>query len=76
MHQVMHYPKTSVGANMEFAVITVRPDVTLATVQRFLRRLDTMPDNTDKLFVTGRDNVLLEAAVADYPAERRVGTGQ
>ena len=59
VHQVMHYPKTSVGANMEFAVITVRPDVTLATVQRFLRRLDKMPENTDKLFVTGRDNVLL-----------------
>jgi magnesium transporter len=34
------------------SVITVRPDVTLGGVQRYLRRLGKMPDNTDKLFVT------------------------
>ena len=49
---VMHYEKNSVGAIMEFGVITVRPDVTLGTVQRYLRRPGKMPDNTDKLFVT------------------------
>ncbi|WP_414016184.1 magnesium transporter MgtE N-terminal domain-containing protein, partial [Enterobacter asburiae] len=51
VRQVMHYEKNSVGAIMEFGVITVRPDVTLGTVQRYLRRLGKMPDNTDKLFV-------------------------
>jgi magnesium transporter len=55
----MHYEKNSVGAIMEFGVITVRPDVTLGTVQRYLRRLGKMPDNTDKLFVTSRDKTLL-----------------
>ncbi len=41
---------------MEFEVITVRSEVTLAAVQRYLRRLGRMPENTDKLFVIGRDN--------------------
>jgi len=59
VRQVMHYEKNSVGAIMEFGVIMVRPDVTLGTVQRYLRRLGSMPDNTDKLFVTSRDKTLL-----------------
>ena len=59
VHQVMHYEQDRVGAIMEFSVITVRPDVTLGTVQRYLRRLGKMPKNTDKLFVTSRDKTLL-----------------
>ncbi len=59
VRQVMHYDKHTVGARMEFEVITVRPEVTLATVQRYLRRLGKMPENTDKLFVTSRDKMLL-----------------
>jgi magnesium transporter len=59
VRQVMHYEKNSVGAIMEFGVILIRPDVTLGTVQRYLRRLGKMPDNTDKLFVTSRDKTLL-----------------
>jgi len=59
VRQVMNYEKNSVGAIMEFGVILVRPDVTLGTVQRYLRRLGKMPKNTDKLFVTSRDKTLL-----------------
>ena len=59
VRQVMHYEKNSVGAIMEFGVILVRPDVTLGAVQRYLRRLGKMPNNTDKLFVTSRDKTLL-----------------
>ena len=57
--QVMNYSHDSVGAIMEFEVITIRPDVTLGAVQRYLRRLGKMPENTDKLFVTTRDKTLL-----------------
>ena len=32
----------------------MRPDVTLATVQRYLRLRGQIPENTDKLFVTDR----------------------
>ena len=59
VRQVLHYKKNSVGAIMEFEVITVRPDVTLEVVQRYLRRLGKMPENTDKLFVTDRNKVLV-----------------
>lgn len=59
VRQVLHYEKNSVGAIMEFEVITVRPDVTLEVVQRYLRRLGKMPENTDKLFVTDRNEVLV-----------------
>ncbi|NBC99843.1 magnesium transporter [Atlantibacter hermannii] len=57
--QMLMYEKNSVGAIMEFEVITVRPEITLATVQRYLRRLGKMPHNTDKLFVVNRDNTLM-----------------
>ncbi|WP_437890105.1 magnesium transporter [Phytobacter sp. V91] len=57
--QVMRYDEDCVGAIMEFEVITVRPDVTLETVQRYLRQLGRMPENTDKLFVAGRDDILV-----------------
>ena len=59
VRQVLHYEKNRVGAIMEFEVITVRPDVTLEVVQRYLRRLGKMPENTDKLFVTDRNKVLV-----------------
>lgn len=48
---MMRYADNTVGAIMEFEVITVRPEATLAAVQRYLRRLGKMPENTDKLFV-------------------------
>lgn len=59
VRQVMRYGKDCVAAIMEFEVITVRPEITLATVQRYLRRLGRMPHNTDKLFVVNRDNTLI-----------------
>ena len=59
VRQVMRYGKNCVGAIMEFEVVTVRAEVSLAAVQRYLRRLGKMPENTDKLFVIGRDNRLI-----------------
>jgi magnesium transporter len=44
---------------MDFNILTVREDVTLATVQRFLRKRKSMPGGTDKLFITNKDNQLL-----------------
>lgn len=58
VRQVMNYSQDSIGAIMEFEVITIRPEVTLGVVQRYLRRLGKMPENTDKLFVTDRHNRL------------------
>jgi len=59
VRKVLHYDKHSVGAIMDFEVITIRADVTLAVVQRFLRIRGKVPQNTDKLFVTTRNKTLL-----------------
>lgn len=56
---VMHFDRDRVGRIMDFKLVTVRADVTLATVQRFLRKRKVIPDGTDKLFVTDKDNRLL-----------------
>lgn len=56
---VMHFDRDRVGRIMDFKLVTVRADVTLATVQRFLRRRKSIPDGTDKLFITDKNNLLL-----------------
>ncbi|MFB1028853.1 MAG: magnesium transporter, partial [Thauera sp.] len=52
------YPEDSVGALMDFDMVTVRDDVTLEVVLRYLRRFDELPDHTDKLFVVDREDHL------------------
>mgnify|MGYP006181094789 FL=1 len=58
VREVIRYGKHTVGAMMDFELITVRADISLATVQRYLRQLGKIPANTDKLFVTDRRNRL------------------
>jgi magnesium transporter len=50
----MSYPEDTVGALMDFDIISVRDDITVEVVLRYLRRLDEMPDHTDQLFVVDR----------------------
>ncbi len=59
VREVMKFGKTSVGRIMDFELLTIRPDVTLAAVQRYLRFRKTIPKGSDKLFVTDRNNLLL-----------------
>ncbi len=58
LRAAMSYPEDSVGAIMDFELVTVRDDVTLETVFRYLRRLRELPDHTDQVFVVDRDDVL------------------
>jgi magnesium transporter len=58
LQSALSYPEDSVGALMDFDIITVREDVTLEVVLRYLRRLDEFPDQTDKLFVVDRTGTL------------------
>ncbi|HUF81951.1 MAG TPA: magnesium transporter [Burkholderiales bacterium] len=51
LRSAMSYPDDTVGALMDFDMISIRDDVTVAVVLRYLRRLDEMPDQTDQLFV-------------------------
>ncbi len=58
LRAAMSYPEDSVGAIMDFDMVTVREDVTLEVVLRYLRRFDELPDHTDQLFVVDRDEHL------------------
>ncbi|MGB5520718.1 MAG: CBS domain-containing protein, partial [Gammaproteobacteria bacterium] len=53
---VLSYPEDSAGGLMNTDTITVRPEVTLEVVLRYLQRLNELPNNTDNLIVTTRDN--------------------
>jgi magnesium transporter len=61
----MSYPEGSVGALMDFELITIRNDVTLEVVLRYLRRFDELPDHTDQIFVVDRHEVLKGALPLD-----------
>jgi len=58
LHAALSYPEDTVGAIMDFEMVTVREDVTLEVVLRYLRRLDVLPENTDQLFVVDRRDAL------------------
>ena len=52
--QVMSYPEDSAGGLMNPDVVTVRPDVTLDVVLRYLRLRGELPKVFDQLFVVDR----------------------
>ena len=54
----LSYDDDEVGALMDFEMVTIREDVTLEVVLRYLRRFDELPEHTDKLFIVNEDNVL------------------
>lgn len=58
LRAAMSYPEDSVGALMDFDVISIRDDVRIEVVLRYLRRLEEMPDHTDQLFVVDREEHL------------------
>jgi len=54
LRAAMSYPEDTVGARMDFDMVTIRDDVTLEVVLRYLRRFDELPDQTDQVFVVDR----------------------
>ncbi|MDH4612704.1 magnesium transporter [Pseudomonas sp. BN102] len=58
VRSVLSYEEDQVGALMDFEMVTIRDDVTLEVVLRYLRRLKELPGHTDKLFVVDYDGVL------------------
>jgi len=55
LNTILSYPEDSAGGLMNTDFITVRPDVTIRTVIRYLRLLKEMPLDTDQIFVVDRD---------------------
>lgn len=85
LQSALSYPEDAVGALMDFDIVTIREDITLEVALRYLRRLGSLPDHTDKLFVVDRHDILrgvlplkrmvvndLDANVADVMAEDAV----
>ena len=58
LQSALSYPEGSVGALMDFEVISIRDDVSCEVALRYLRRFDELPGHTDALFVVDRDDHL------------------
>ena len=54
LESVLSYPEDSAGGLMNPDVLTVRPDVSLDVVQRYLRRRGSLPPETASLIVVDR----------------------
>ncbi len=55
LSKMLEYDDDTAGGMMATDTITVRKDVTVRTVIRYLRRLDELPDITSKVFVVDRN---------------------
>ena len=65
LRSAMSFAEDSVGARMDFEMVTIRDDVTLEVVLRYLRRFDALPDQSDQVFVVDRDHKLLGSLPLD-----------
>ena len=62
LEAVLPYAEDTAGGLMNLDTVTVRAEVTLDVVMRYLRRLgEKVPKDTDKLFVVNRDGFYLGA---------------
>lgn len=54
LESVLSYPKDTAGGLMDLDAITVRSDITLDVVLRFLRQKSDMPRHTDRIIIIDR----------------------
>ncbi|WP_417551373.1 magnesium transporter [Marinomonas fungiae] len=59
MESLMSYPEDSAGGLMNTDTITIRPNITIDIVFRFLRRHTELPEMTDSLLVVSRSDRFL-----------------
>ncbi len=58
LRSAMSYEDDQVGSIMDFEMVSIREDVSLEVVLRYLRRFDELPEHTDKIFVVNDENRL------------------
>jgi len=63
---VMSFREDTAGGLMNVDAITVRENITLEVVLRYLRRRDELPEHTNALFVVDRD----DRVIATLPVEK------
>ena len=59
VEQVLTFAEDTAGGLMNTDTITVRPDLTMDVVLRYLRRHEEIPEVTDNLFVVNRNDTFL-----------------
>ena len=56
LRSILSYPEDTAGGLMNIDIVSVRADVTLDVVMRYLRLLRQLPEQTDSLMVVDREN--------------------
>ena len=74
LNTVLSYPENSAGGLMNTDFITVRPDVSIRAVIRYLRLLKEMPVDTDQVFIVDRDfnylgSLLITSLLTEDPGQ-------
>ena len=74
LNKVLSYPENSAGGLMNTDFITVRPDVSIRAVIRYLRLLKEMPVDTDQVFIVDRDfnylgSLLITSLLIEEPGQ-------
>lgn len=73
-HRVMSYEDDTAAALMNTDTVTVRPDVTVEVILRYLRLKESLPEATDYLYVVDKDDkfigeISLSALVTSPPSK-------
>jgi len=73
---ILAYPEDTAGGLMNVDTITIRANIPISVVQRYLRLLGEVPEYTDKLFIVNRDSqltgILFIADLLTNDPEKRV----
>ena len=74
LNTVLSYPENSAGGLMNTDFITVRPDVSIRAVIRYLRLLKEMPVDTDQVFIVDRNfnylgSILITSLLTEDPGQ-------
>jgi magnesium transporter len=59
VEEILAYPEDTAGGLMDTDTITIRADISIEVVLRYLRRHRSLPDTTDSLLVVSRKDVLI-----------------
>jgi magnesium transporter len=59
VEKVLAYPEDTAGGLMNTDTVTIRPDISVETVLRYLRRHQEIPETTDTLFVVSRKDAYI-----------------
>ncbi|MGB4811013.1 MAG: magnesium transporter [Methylophilaceae bacterium] len=85
LQSALSYSEETVGAIMDFDIVTIRENISLEVALCYMRSLGSLPDQTDKIFVVDQNDILrgvlplkrlvvseLDAMVADVMADDAV----